>query len=564
MALLFSPLVHADSIALIQEWLHALEKNPEDAATLDKLGRAYLRQEEYEKAIDYGNRLIDLGESKNDRNFAVANGLFISGAAASMLERREEAFRNLENARMIAESSDNHDLLAAIHNQLGMYYINLLNDSYSAISHFYDGLQEAEKAGNHKFYSRILTNLSSTYLLRGDLEALKYILEAYKRAKECSDFTALRYAATNLAQYYILADSLKKAGVLIEEIGAIPESSDSQIVDYNYLKALYLFKKGEIDEAFALQRLTLEKYRDTTFKPGILSIYVSYGRLLNEAHRPHDAIKVFSEAVDFSRHNDVRLYKGELLKGLAESYRLAGDYPKALDYSNLYINYADSMYVFDKEMALEDARVRHKLAVREAKIAHQENELAKHRLSSYILIVILMSVLVAMAIGWYAYVRKRRLYRAIVRQNNEFLSREKELMDQLDKSHHNGDTSHAMDDSTVSASELMTSFTRLMRNQKLFKDPTLTESAVADLLATNRTYLSRTINECSGKSFNQIINGYRIQEAIAIISETEMPLKAVCAEAGFSSLSTFYSLFQNFTGLTPARYRAQIRALKEK
>lgn len=109
----------------------------------------------------------------------------------------------------------------------------------------------------------------------------------------------------------------------------------------------------------------------------------------------------------------------------------------------------------------------------------------------------------------------------------------------------------------------MNRFTSLMAEDKLYKDSSLTVATVAEKLGTNRTYLSRTINESTGKTFNQIVNNYRIKEAISLISdvESDMPLKQVCSESGFSSTSTFYSLFQNFTGLTPAKYRSQIKNL---
>ena len=110
----------------------------------------------------------------------------------------------------------------------------------------------------------------------------------------------------------------------------------------------------------------------------------------------------------------------------------------------------------------------------------------------------------------------------------------------------------------------MSRFTLLMTEEKLFKDPNLTVSSVADKLGSNRTYVSRAINE-SGKTFTQIVNDYRIREAIALISDIEaaIPLKQICGDVGFSSISTFYSTFQSVTGMTPARYRTQLKEMSK-
>ena len=86
---------------------------------------------------------------------------------------------------------------------------------------------------------------------------------------------------------------------------------------------------------------------------------------------------------------------------------------------------------------------------------------------------------------------------------------------------------------------------------------------MADELGTNRTYLSRAINESTGKTFTQVVNSYRVRQAVAEISdlEADKPLKQIAMESGFSSLSTFYTAFQSAVGMTPARYRAKLKEM---
>lgn len=102
-----------------------------------------------------------------------------------------------------------------------------------------------------------------------------------------------------------------------------------------------------------------------------------------------------------------------------------------------------------------------------------------------------------------------------------------------------------------------------MMERKIFTDPGITINQVADMLGTNRTYLSKAINESTGKTFTQLVSEYRIHEAIALVSDLEqnLPLKVIATTVGFNSLSTFYSAFQSVTGMPPARYRAQLTQL---
>lgn len=95
---------------------------------------------------------------------------------------------------------------------------------------------------------------------------------------------------------------------------------------------------------------------------------------------------------------------------------------------------------------------------------------------------------------------------------------------------------------------------------RLYREANLTRSRVAELLGTNRTYLSQAINEKTGKNFNQFVNGYRIAEALQILSDpnNDSSMKAIAIETGFGTPNTFFKIFRAETGMTPSKYREKI------
>lgn len=105
-----------------------------------------------------------------------------------------------------------------------------------------------------------------------------------------------------------------------------------------------------------------------------------------------------------------------------------------------------------------------------------------------------------------------------------------------------------------------------MLDVSVYTDNDITKDKVARLIGTNRTYLSRIINDHYGMTFTQFINSLRIKEAIRILSDTDddTPLKAISHQLGFNSMSTFYSRFAAETGMTPATYRTEARQLLDK
>lgn len=70
--------------------------------------------------------------------------------------------------------------------------------------------------------------------------------------------------------------------------------------------------------------------------------------------------------------------------------------------------------------------------------------------------------------------------------------------------------------------------------------------------------LSYTLNSHLQKSFNDYINGYRIEEAKKILSSDQsnkLTLEAIGYECGFGSKSTFNKAFRKHTNLTPSGFR---------
>ena len=95
----------------------------------------------------------------------------------------------------------------------------------------------------------------------------------------------------------------------------------------------------------------------------------------------------------------------------------------------------------------------------------------------------------------------------------------------------------------------------------LWRDPELTLSSLSRLLATNTAYLSRALNEGLGLTFNELINGLRVEELKRQLADPaeSRDLLDLGLAAGFSSKSSFNRVFKAFTGKTPSQFREEAR-----
>ena len=98
-----------------------------------------------------------------------------------------------------------------------------------------------------------------------------------------------------------------------------------------------------------------------------------------------------------------------------------------------------------------------------------------------------------------------------------------------------------------------------MDKDKIYRRKDISLDIIAEALGTNRTYISKCINNIAKMTFYNYINMYRIREATDIISKGNMNFKELSDFLGYSSLSVFYRAFQRDTGLLPGKYRQAIR-----
>jgi AraC-like DNA-binding protein len=98
----------------------------------------------------------------------------------------------------------------------------------------------------------------------------------------------------------------------------------------------------------------------------------------------------------------------------------------------------------------------------------------------------------------------------------------------------------------------------LMEKEKLYQETELTLQELADKLQSPPHLVSQAINEGLNKSFYDLVNGYRVEEAKRLLADPKnlnYTILSVGFEAGFNSKTTFNTVFKKFTGLTPTEYR---------
>lgn len=99
---------------------------------------------------------------------------------------------------------------------------------------------------------------------------------------------------------------------------------------------------------------------------------------------------------------------------------------------------------------------------------------------------------------------------------------------------------------------LVTRFQRLMMDEQLFLQPGLSLETVALRLKSNKTYISKMVNQTYGIGFPEVLNILRVDYAQQYIRRhPDAAQEEIARSSGFQSASSFNTTFKRITGYTP-------------
>lgn len=80
---------------------------------------------------------------------------------------------------------------------------------------------------------------------------------------------------------------------------------------------------------------------------------------------------------------------------------------------------------------------------------------------------------------------------------------------------------------------------------------------LAEYLNLSTFHISKVIKKSTGRSFPEILNRYRMNEAIRLIEEGQLSIKEISYKVGCNSQHYFSRIFKKYTGNTPTEFRNQ-------
>ena len=96
--------------------------------------------------------------------------------------------------------------------------------------------------------------------------------------------------------------------------------------------------------------------------------------------------------------------------------------------------------------------------------------------------------------------------------------------------------------------------------EKKYRDPAYTAAKMAEEIGYNARYISAVVHLRYRDNFSQLINDFRIKEAMYMITDrhfADMKMEEIAHATGFANRQCFYSAFYRKCSMTPSDYRLQ-------
>jgi AraC-like DNA-binding protein len=548
-----SPLFNSDPekvllyAGILENYADSLDNLKAKALAYRFYASAYNTKAEYQKAIVYWKKQLEAELKIGDKKNTAYTYLILGGnyQQLSYFDSAEASFRK------------SYELLTEINDMrgLGFYYANLAQNYdrqgllKQGINTKYEALGIAESINDSAQIAHILTQIGVSY---ARIEEHAKAIEKYEQSLEIllknNNKTQAFHTLSNMGVAY---NNLQKTN---EALAAYNQSLQMATeMGYEYGEAIASMNIGEIllklnrpDSVMQFLKRSEEIFNQLGARHPLCYNYKVLGNYYLKLDDHENALAYFQKAFDLSKELNAPDLHRDAAAHLYSLQRDKGNYKSALNYHEIFKQYSDSLLNAENiaELTKMEEQYKYEQEKKQTDLLHQAALDKRH------IVIILVSAglslaLVLLILAIVQYRHKNAAYLVLYNKSMAQI-REAEL-----KRNREG----------LKNGELFEQVEQNMQDERLYRIKDLSQDMIAEMLKTNRTYVSQAIIDHSGKKFREYIKEYRIKEAMEILADPKKSnvysIDAISEMVGFNSIATFNAAFKQFTGLTPSQFRSR-------
>lgn len=543
--------------------LEVLSSHPDDLMANRVVWGFYTERGEYDSVIMFAGKMFSekSGQAGYERLW-LYSGAFASQACV-LGDSFDSAAYYLDRIIPFAGSGDSDDFLdAMIHNTAALYSLKTEMDYSAALEHYKAACASLEHSGNMVGLSTMLCNIASIYYVMRDSSGFEYAEQAYRISHDSQYGTRAYMVALSslaLAQMYSLKGDYGQAMSFVDK-ASVEIHEFPQFVPSLYLLYAEIYAAQGSDTQAEHYYEEAVAHEDDAEPSDRVLISLRYAEFLSVRGRNAEARGCLLHGLEISRSVSSMEYRSDLLTALADVSVKLGDDASAVKYYSEYRRDVDSMRYAQKERAFRQ----NQLLTKDLQIKEHELSLVKAHRRTILIVAVTVLISFILIVLIIANRRQNRMYRRLVALHQRTLAEkyreEKEVAAAVAGTPEPAGSASGDDRDR----QLWQRLEEMMRVGKIYRNSDISLDRLAEMLGTNRTYVSRVINRYAGTTFYNYIHSARIDDASRILSDasSEIQLQDLAMEMGYNSQSSFYRAFVKETGVPPSKYREESLRIK--
>jgi signal transduction histidine kinase len=343
------------------------------------------RAVDQDKAIEYGNKAIELG---NKINFSKAVAQAYNDLGIIYYDQQDfaGALSSYKKAFDIRLKLNDQKGIGALYNKIGIIY-QKESKFDSALLYAQKALEIYEKLNDKIGISYSLNNIGIVNQNVGNLdEALKYQQQSIVIKEEIKDKLGLSGSYVNVGNVYLLKKDIPNAKVYFEKAETITRQSGNAEYLANSLNNLAsLYQKTEdFKKALPLAEESLEIRTKLGDTKGQVSCLVNMGSILTSSKQYSLGESKFMMGLKLADTlASCRGEKAKLYDGLSQLYELTGDYKKSMEMARQTVALNNLIYTDGMNKRFSEMETKFQTAKKNKLIQEQQFEITKKQYLLY-------------------------------------------------------------------------------------------------------------------------------------------------------------------------------------
>lgn len=438
-------------------------------------------------------------------------------------------------------------------------YLSYKGEYEKAQRYFLDSYNSFKKLKKFNELAQVCNSIGSNYGYMGISKvSLKYYQEALSIAKETKDSLLLSNTYTNLGIHYRTVNPDSAIYNYQKSLSYYTKDSKSlSRIKTEYNLANVFGDTRNFPAAESVYKKMLIECEKQHFIEGIAMAHNGLASIYNQTNRSQKAIINMLNAVHIADSLKMTNLSLMLKPELISIYKKSGDYKNALIQAEQMKSLNDSILSKEKQIAVQELDIKYQTKEKGIENKHLSSVVAVRKK-----VIIILTISVILAVGLVLVYHQRS--KLLKERNKAYLKLMQKYKREREAKNNENFEFIVPEKNTENKIEFSNLFDKLVvfyENEKPYLDTKLKADYVAKHLQVSPKELTTVIKANGYIGFVNFTNKFRVDEVIRQFEDVNskiLKMESIANQSGFGSRQSFYTAFEEFTGVNPGFYRSEM------